>query len=158
MKKIIFLLSCIILILILAVFYLRENKSGEICFENDCYFVEIVESAGEREKGLMYRDNLEADKGMFFIFEEEGIYPFWMKNMKFPIDIIWLNKDYRIIFIAKSALPCVEKCDNIVPDKPAKYVLEINAGEASKNEFKVGDILTFGNKAKKYEFFTKIRK
>ena len=62
--------------------------------------------------------------------------------MKFPIDIIWLNNNFEVVFIAKNAQPCGEKeCLNIIPSKPARYILEINAGEADR----IG--LQLGNKA-----------
>lgn len=118
---------------------LLESKE-RICFKDNCYFVEIAKSVAEREKGLMQRDNLEADKGMLFIFEKEGIYPFWMKNMKFPIDIIWLDKEMKAAYIYKNAQPCASECPNIIPDKMAQYILEISAGEAEKIGLKDGSI------------------
>jgi uncharacterized membrane protein (UPF0127 family) len=80
---------------------------------------------------------------MLFIINEEGIYPFWMKNTLIPLDIIWINKDKEVVFIKKDFQPCTEICESITPDKKAKYVLEINGSLADKNNIKVGDKVDF---------------
>ena len=142
MRKAVFLLFCVILILIFAIFYFWKSKGGEICFENNCYFIEEAKTQEEREKGLSYRDSLGADKVMLFIFEEEGFYPFWMKNMRFPIDIIWLDKDYKVVYLVENVKPCdAGACQIIYPDQNAQYVLEINAGEAGKIGLKEGNMM-----------------
>lgn len=88
----------------------------------------------------MFRKSLEEDKGMFFIFDKEGIYSFWMKNTLIPIDIIWLDKNYDIVFISKNSRPCGnDNCLVINPNINARYVLEINAGISEKIGLKIGD-------------------
>ncbi len=92
----------------------------------------------------MFREKLDLDKGMLFIFEEEGEYSFWMKNTLIPLDIIWINKAKEVVFISGNTQPCQEEysCSSINPGKNAKYVLEINAGIAEKIGLKVGDKIT----------------
>ena len=120
--------------------YWQEDKNSKICFKNNCYFAEIVRTQAEKEKGLMYRKNLDKKQGMLFINNEEKIYPFWMKNMRFPLDIIWLDNNLEVVFVAKNAQPCGEgECNNIIPNKPARYILEINSGEADRIGLKQGD-------------------
>ena len=60
------------------------------------------------KNGLMFRENMDSDRGMLFIFEKEGEYPFWMKNTLIPLDIIWINKDKEVVFISENAQPCEE--------------------------------------------------
>ena len=95
---------------------------------------ELAVTDEERQRGLMYRGKINADQGMLFIFEEESIQSFWMKNMKFSIDIIWLDREKRIIHIERSVPPCSEEpCPTYSSRIPAMYILEIKAGSADKN-------------------------
>jgi uncharacterized membrane protein (UPF0127 family) len=91
----------------------------------------------------MYRNKLLQNRGMLFVFEEEKIHTFWMKNMRFPLDIIWIDSDKKIVEIYKDAQPCKETCDSIIPKSRAKFVLEVNAGFVEKYKIKAGDKLEF---------------
>src|SRR3989338_1799538 len=100
--------------------------------------VELAVTEAEQELGLSGRSGLKEDEGMLFIFAESGRHPFWMKDMKFPIDIIWLNENMSIVYIKKDARP--ESYPKIYsPDKDSKYVLEVVSGFADKNNLKIGD-------------------
>lgn len=88
----------------------------------------------------MFRKKLDKNHGMLFIFEKADIYSFWMKNMHIPLDIIWLDKNYKIIYIKENAKPCNEQnCQSYKPDLPAKYIIEINSNFTKKNNIKIGD-------------------
>ncbi len=147
----ILLLTIIIVILIYLSFYYAKillapnsgpSSSSLVCFGNNCFQAELAVTETQREKGLMNRDKLESDKGMLFIFEKEGIYSFWMKNTLIPLDMIWLNSNKEIVFIATDVQPCKTLiCPSTVPQAKAKYVLEINAGIVQKIGLKVGDIM-----------------
>jgi uncharacterized membrane protein (UPF0127 family) len=101
------------------------------CLKDACYSVELARTPQAREQGLMGRDGLEPGSGMLFIFDAPGRYSFWMKNMKFPIDILWLDSDRKLVHIAESVPPCQsEPCPVYTPLSDARYVLEIPAGEA----------------------------
>ena len=101
--------------------------------------VEIADDNNERSKGLMFRENLSMNAGMLFIFDLEENRTFWMKNTLFPLDIIFINKDLKIVDI-KYAIPCKkEPCELYKSSKPAKYVLEVNGNFTSKNKIDVGD-------------------
>ncbi len=81
-------------------------------------------------------------KGCSLFFRTEGKYSFWMKNTLIPLDMIWINKDKKVVFIEKDAKPCVTViCPIIVPDHSANYVLETNAGQAQKNGIIIGDLV-----------------
>ena len=124
--------------------YSSNLKQNKVCFKNDCFSVEVADTESKRTQGLMFRKKLEQDRGMLFIFDEEGIYSFWMKNTLIPLDIIWINEKDEVVFIKKYFQPCQEEpCKSVTPDKEAKYVLEINGGLADKINIKVGDKFDF---------------
>jgi len=92
----------------------------------------------------MFRKNLDKNKGMLFVFNKEGNYPFWMKNTLIPLDMIWINENSNVVFISENNLPCEKTiCSSINPNQNAKYVLEINAGMAEKIGIKTEDIVIF---------------
>jgi uncharacterized membrane protein (UPF0127 family) len=129
MKKVtaVFFLSC----LLLALPACAENP--RVCLKDACYSVEVARTPEARERGLMERDGLKAGNGMFFVFDVPGRYGFWMKNMKFPIDILWLDSEEKVVHIADNVPPCTsEPCLVYMPPSDARYVLEIPAGDAVK--------------------------
>jgi len=90
--------------------------------------VEIAASEAAREKGLSGRAALAADAGMWFTLPWPGLHGFWMKDMAFPIDLIWINPD-RVVLGAARLVPCgANACPIHYPPAPAAYVLEVNAG------------------------------
>ncbi|MEK7540985.1 MAG: DUF192 domain-containing protein [Patescibacteria group bacterium] len=104
--------------------------------------MEIAKTPLETSKGLMFRKNLEQDKGMLFVFKKEAKYSFWMKNTLIPLDIIWINKDKKVVFISENAQPCKwYSCYSIKPTAEAKYVLEVNSGVVQKIGLKTEDKL-----------------
>ncbi len=85
---------------------------------------EVARTDEERVRGLSGRESLRADEGLLFVFEIPGNHGFWMKDMNFPIDIIWLNEERRVIHIERGVLP--ETFPRVFyPNRPAKYVLEV---------------------------------
>lgn len=105
--------------------------------------LEIADSPEELEKGLSGREKLDQDKGMLFVFEKPGRYSFWMKDMNFPLDIIYLS-DSKVVTIHKNIPPLKDEtnANNQIlyePTEPADKVIEINAGLADKYKLKVGD-------------------
>ncbi|MBI2629141.1 DUF192 domain-containing protein [Candidatus Pacearchaeota archaeon] len=113
---------------------------------NKCFSVEVAQTAVEREKGLMFREKLDSDKGLLFIFPRAEKYGFWMKNTLIALDIIWIDENKTIVYIKENALPCKEeKCDVYYPNKKALYVLEVNGGLSEENNLSVGEIVEFRN-------------
>lgn len=107
----------------------------------------VASKASERKKGLSKQESLPLSSGMLFVFENGGLYPFWMKDMRFAIDIIWIDEDKRIVSITQNAPPEPDRDDDELtlyePTAAAKYALEINAGLAGRNGLEVGDIVNF---------------
>lgn len=105
---------------------------------------ELAVTIEERQRGLMFRESIASDQGMLFIFEEEGIHSFWMMNVKFPIDILWLDREKRIVHIEYSAPPCKKMpCPSYEPKLPSMYVLELKAGGLKENQLKLYDRIDF---------------
>lgn len=119
-----------------------EISEDKACFKSNCFFVELSKTEAQREAGLMFRSRMDKNRGMLFIFGEEEIYPFWMRNTLIPLDIIWIDKDFEVVFIKTNAEPCgLSNCEIIIPDAKANYVLEINAGLSEELGIKTGDLV-----------------
>ena len=97
----------------------------------------------QRARGLMFRNELAADRGMIFMFPDESPQAFWMYNTLIPLDIIWMNADRRIVFISANTPPCPSpnqaECRNYGEGFAAQYVLELAAGQAAAHGLQVGD-------------------
>lgn len=103
--------------------------------------IEIADSDFETQTGLMYRDAMEQNQGMLFIFSEEAMHSFYMKNTKIPLDIIYIDKNLRIASFKENAQPLDEA--GLSSEVPVQYVLEINAGLAEKWLLEVGDRISY---------------
>ncbi|MDP3916745.1 MAG: DUF192 domain-containing protein [Nanoarchaeota archaeon] len=116
MKKILFAL------LLLAV----ACSSPYVKMEDKKIHVEIADEYSEMTTGLMNRDNLCDNCGMLFVFPEEMAQNFWMKNTLIPLDMVFIDADFKIVDVLK-ADPCSEDpCKQYIPQANAKYVLEVN--------------------------------
>ena len=114
---------------------------------NQEFTLEIADTDLLRSYGLMNREHLDTNSSMLFIFDMQGMYPFWMKDTLIPLDIIWLNSDKKVVYIKEDAKPCgnvVEAlCKVIVPTRIAKYVIELNSGKTAELNLKIGDKVDF---------------
>jgi len=100
---------------------------------------EIADTLPKRQLGLMFRTSLAKDRGMLFIFEKPDFYRFWMKNCRFPIDMIWLDQNKRIVYIKPNVPPCPDDpCPTFEAPQKASYVLETVAGFANEHGLKPG--------------------
>jgi hypothetical protein len=106
--------------------------------------VEVMVKPEDRAMGLMFRPSLPLDRGLLFIFDEPEFHGIWMKNCKFPIDIVWLDTDRKVVHVQESAPPCAaEPCPVYQPLRRASYVVELNAGQARREKVVVGASLDF---------------
>lgn len=115
------------------------NRHGTVTLDNATVKVEVVTSSADMQKGLGGRDGLAENHGMLFIFAEPGQPAFWMKDMKFPIDIIWIQGDEVVDIAPNLPVVAAEFLSTYQPRVPANYVLEVNAGFAKEYGVKVGD-------------------
>ena len=115
-------------------------KINERTFE-----IEIADTDEKRIKGLSDRNSLDQDRGMLFIFDQKAKHGFWMKNVKFPLDLIYIS-DNKIVDIVKNAEPKSATDTDIPiyqPKEEANYVLEINGGLSNEYGFEIGNEVTF---------------
>lgn len=123
--------------------FCQETTFKKICAKNICVKAEIADSAAKRKTGLAFRKSLDEQEGMLFVFVKETRPSFWMKNMEFPLDIIWIGQDRRIVALTTEVPPCSGSCESLVPEVAVKYALEVNAGFSKRHGIKVGDSLEF---------------
>lgn len=117
-----------------------EVKIGEIVIP-----VEVAKTEMQRKRGLSNKESLPEGQGVLFVFAQKDIRPpFWMKDMNFAIDIIWIDDD-KIVEIDKNIQPPAKDTPDseltlYTPNQPIDYVLEVNAGFSEENNIEVGDI------------------
>jgi len=102
-----------------------------------------METAEERSRGLMFRKSLPQNQGMLFLFDKSGQHRFWMKNMNFPLDIIWIDQEKRVAQISKNVQPCMDLCEDIISGSKVMFALETNAGFIDKYKINLQDKVKF---------------
>jgi len=122
-----------------------ETNSAKIVLKDG--FPVIVEVAADddmRAQGLMFRDHMDENRGMIFLFAESGDYAFWMKNTIIPLDMIWIDDAHRVVHVEHDVPPCkADPCPSYPPGVKARSVLELAAGVAAKHHIANGDLLRF---------------
>jgi uncharacterized membrane protein (UPF0127 family) len=144
--RIVFLLTCILLLSAC-----NQKQAIDLCLKSQkgspdaiCIKVEMADTPAAREKGLSDRDLMERENGMLFIFQEKGGYGFWMKDMRFPLDIMWLGEDKTVVLIKENLQPCKPaECPLHGLNVTSLYVLETNANFARKNNITEGTKVYF---------------
>lgn len=118
-------------------------KSVQIAGQN--VKVDLALSTATQEEGLSGRASLVENTGMLFVFLNPGKYAFWMKDMKFAIDMVWISEDLKVVYIQKNATPASYPATfgPGISDRYAEYVLEVPSGFVDKNGLKLGDSLLF---------------
>jgi hypothetical protein len=143
-KKILIWFFIVFFLMSASLFYWQKKQEGEgevMEIGNRKMKVEVVADVARQEKGLSERNSLCSDCGMLFIFPEKKRQGFWMKNMNFNLDILWVA-DGKVVYIAKNVDHLGDEALRIIePNSPADMVLEVNAGFCDKYNIKVGDNL-----------------
>lgn len=116
----------------------REVRTVEL--RGQTIRVSVADTESARRQGLSGRGGLEADEGMLFVFPEDGKYAFWMNDMSFSIDILWLSADGTVVYMAQNVSPDTYP-RSFAPDRPARYVLELPAGYVKAYTVSTGDIV-----------------
>ncbi len=98
-----------------------------------------------RVQGLSGVKELPAGGGLLMDFKDDGQWGIWMKDMKIPLDIVWLSKDKKVVYIVKNASPSLGTDTQFAPKELARYVLELPAGSVEKSAIKIGTIVAFDN-------------
>lgn len=106
------------------------------------FSIEIAEDDASRAHGLMDRTHMDADHGMLFVFQNDAPRAFWMKNTKIPLDMLYFDADLKLVSVQHNVPPCTaDPCPAYSSGAPARYVLELNAGQAEKLGVVSGDAL-----------------
>lgn|GEM_PF-684686 len=123
------------------------RHDGEVTISRQRIFIEATKTQAEFTKGLGGRPCIPDDQGMFFAFSKPGQYRFWMKGMRFPIDILWINSDHRVAGVEINVSPSTyySKFPFFENDKdhPAQYVLELKANKARDLKVNLGTPVIF---------------
>ena len=105
---------------------------------------ELMIRDADRAMGLMFRPSLPADRALLFVFEQPDFHGIWMKNCRFPIDIVWLDEAHKVVHVAPDTPPCkADPCPSYQPMRKAAYVVEMNAGAAKREKIVLGSTLDF---------------
>ncbi len=110
----------------------------------EALLLKIADTDVLRLQGLSGHPPLPPNEGMLFVFTSDGLHSFWMKDMLFPIDILWLDSEYRIVDVKQGATP-ESYPKSFTPSVPARYVLELSSGFFELHKLKNGDRLEIIN-------------
>jgi uncharacterized membrane protein (UPF0127 family) len=142
-KWLIFAISGPLLAALVVVGYVLYVHSHEglksISIDGNTIYVSVADTEASRELGLGGRESLADDEGMLFVFPVEGKYPFWMKDMHFAIDMLWIASNDSIIYIQGDVVPATYPEAFQPTSGLARYVLELPAGYAIAHNIKTGD-------------------
>jgi uncharacterized membrane protein (UPF0127 family) len=125
------------------------RSAVEVKLPKGTLYAEIVDTPSSRAQGLSGRNGLAENGGMLFVFEQSGKYGFWMKDMLFPIDMIWINEDGVIVHVERGVSPDTYTTNPpqvFINEPNAKYVLELGSGMAEKYGVYLGMRVKIGNK------------
>lgn len=152
LRPLIAVVIIVVIVTVALISYNPKNLSEQKCdfYRNDKTVqiglaqikAEIADNDAERAKGLSGRPCIESYQGMLFVFDKPGQYPFWMKDMKFSIDIVWIDANHKVIGLDMDVSPATYP-DFFVSKMPAQYVLELPANQAKKLNISLGTEVNF---------------
>jgi len=116
------------------------SKTGKevVKIERVSIIVEIAQTLEEKRRGLGGRDSLQRGEGLLFVFEESDQHSIWMRDMRFPLDIIWIGENLQVVDIAQNVQPGSFP-SSFYPDRDALYILEVNAFFVEERGIQIGD-------------------
>ena len=140
------LISVFIVAALIAGFVMIKNHANRVTYRtvkiaNTEYKLEVADTATVREKGLSERDSIPENGGMLFDFKAYGDWQMWMQQMRFPLDIAWLDSSGRIVYIKANAQPG-DYPEVYHPNQPSWYAVEVAAGTFEKLGVKTGDTIS----------------
>lgn len=112
------------------------------------YHLAIADTEASRIQGLSGVEKLRPNGGLLMKFDEDNLHGIWMKDMNVPLDILWLDKDKKIIYIVKNATPEMSTDRIFTPKNPARYVIELAAGSVTKSAIRTGETAVFDENQK----------
>jgi uncharacterized protein len=129
----------------LAYAFAFQNNQIKVSINGYEILADIAISTEQKAKGLSIKDNMKEDEGMLFVYDRPSRQIFSMKDMKFPIDIIWLDARGSVVHVEDGLNPCISSltCPTYSPDKEAQYVLETVAGFSKRHQLMIGTQVDF---------------
>ncbi|MDB5179649.1 MAG: hypothetical protein JWN12_281 [Candidatus Saccharibacteria bacterium] len=135
----------VLILVALVVSYMLRNFQPltEVRLGSGVFSTRVAATDAARIRGLSGVDHLDANSGLLMIFQSDDKWDIWMKDMKIPLDIIWMNNDKKVIYIVTNASPDLGTSKTFKPEVPARYVLEIPAGTVKSAGIKIDTTATF---------------
>lgn len=130
----------VILLVALTVSYIARTftPTTEVRLGSGVYHLQVADTEAELMQGLSGVEKLRPNGGLLMKFDSDSTWGIWMKDMKIPLDIIWLDKDKRVVYIVKNAAPELSTSQTFTPKTNARYVIELAAGAVDKAGIKTG--------------------
>lgn len=119
------------------------QPSTEVRLGSGVFHVQVASTDATRQQGLSGVERLAANGGLLMVFQSDARWGIWMKDMKFPIDIVWMNNEKKVVHIVTGASPELGTSVNYEPKNPARYVLELPAGTVKNAGIKTGSTAAF---------------
>lgn len=118
-----------------------DDRRAEVVFPNGRVVVaEIADTPYRMQYGYMFRKKIGVGEGMIFVHPVPGFYSIWMKNTLVPLDLVWMDADFRVVHIERSAPPCrKDPCASYGSLRRASYVLEVQGGSIAPDQLAFGD-------------------
>jgi uncharacterized membrane protein (UPF0127 family) len=135
----------VLILVAVVVSYIATNFQPKIDLRlgSGVFNVRLANTEATRQQGLSGVEKLGAMDGLLLVYQGDDYWGIWMKDMKIPLDIIWLNNEKKVIYIVTDALPSLGTSKTFTPAVPARYVLEVPLGTVKKAAIKISDTATF---------------
>ena len=145
------IIGLVVLVVGLIVSFVANNfvPKTEVRIGSGVYYLPVAETDAQREKGLSGVTSLARSGGLLMSFSTDSTWGIWMKDMKIPLDIVWLDKDKRVVYIVKNASPDLSTTTTFQPKKPARYVIELAAGSVDRSGIRIDSVATFDESDRK---------
>ena len=142
---IILIVGSVLVLVALVASYVTANfqPTTEVRIGSGVFHVRLATTETDRQVGLSGVEKLAVNGGLLMVFDADDKWGIWMKDMKIPIDIIWLNGDKKVIYMVTDASPDTSTSKVFTPKSPARYVLEVPAGMVKKSGIKINDTAVF---------------
>lgn len=136
-------LAVLLLGLVVAYMIPLMRPTTNVKIASGVYSLWVADTEQARVKGLSGVQKLDPNGGLLMDFQTDGTWGIWMKDMKIPLDIIWLDANKKVVYIVKNASPELSTGTTFVPKKPARYVIELPAGSVDKAGIRQNSVAIF---------------
>jgi len=136
-------LVLILVAMVVSYMYTNFQPTTEVRLGSGVFRMQLATTDQQREQGLSGVERLASNGGLLMVYPTEGIWGIWMKDMKIPLDIIWMNNKKEVIYIVTGASPDIGMSKTFKPEKPARYVLEVPAGTVKNAGITIGATAVF---------------